>query len=370
MSASVAGFFTGRLGDASKALDRAIALLEGREVRPADPVTLRFEPAVVDPSGTVTLEVGWAYDPGIKSAIPLVVAGKEVSVKPGEVTKIKVDASQLGQAETDMAVPITVDRQKRTAQVSVIADFGKRLEAALAFKSPIAQGIAKGIVEAGRRRETDLPYATMLRQAEDLEKGVVKPEQIEQIDYAEQDSVPMRVAIPKGLQGSGTIVIAMHGAGASENMFFESYGAGLAVREALKRGWVFIAPRAGAGSAKAALTWLKEKRNITPSRVFVMGHSMGGGLALTTGNLDPKPAALALFAPAARSVGTGLAGTPIFLAVGKQEMGMLLGGVQSLAKSMEGKPGFEYKQFDPCEHLMIVADALPDAYRFFDTYAK
>lgn len=370
ISTSVAGFFTGRFGDASKALDRASAELEGREPQLRDAVTLRFDPAVVDPSGTVTLEAGWAYDPGAKTPVTIAVSGKQVTLKPGDRATIKFDAKDLGGTEADLSLPVAVDGRQRRLQISSIASFGKRLEAIQASKNPIARGLATGIVEAGRRRETDLPYAEMLRQAEGLDKGSLKPEDLERIDYAEQDSIPMRLAIPTGLQGQATIVIALHGAGASENMFFESYGAGLAVREALKRGWVFVAPRASAAGAAAALTWLKEKRGITPSRVFVMGHSMGGGIALMTGSLTPRPAALTLFAPAARSVGTGLAGTPIFLAVGKQEMGMLVGGVQSLAQSMEGKPGFEFRQYDPCEHLMIVADALPDAYRFLDAHAK
>ncbi len=90
-----------------------------------------------------------------------------------------------------------------------------------------------------------------------------------------------------------------------------------------------------------------------------MGHSMGGGLALGSGAL--KPTALALFAPAAGSIPEDLASTPVFLGVGKQEMAMLATSAQRLRPKVT-----EFREYSPCEHLMIVADGLPDAYRFFE----
>jgi predicted esterase len=156
-----------------------------------------------------------------------------------------------------------------------------------------------------------------------------------------------------------TVVVALHGAGGSENLFFEGYGGGLAVEEAIRRGWVFLSPRATSSATADSLAWLKEVWGVEPKRVFVMGHSMGGGLALGTGSL--KPTGLALFAPAAGAVPESLAKTPIFLAVGKQEMSMLLANAGRMREKVT-----EFKEYAPCEHLMIVADAVPDAYRFLE----
>jgi hypothetical protein len=60
-----------------------------------------------------------------------------------------------------------------------------------------------------------------------------------------------------------------HGAGGSENMFFESYGAGVGPKEAQKRGWVFMSPRSVPGAVPACLAWLREERDITPRKVFI-----------------------------------------------------------------------------------------------------
>ena len=58
---------------------------------------------------------------------------------------------------------------------------------------------------------------------------------------------------------------------------------------------------------------------------------------------------------------------PTYIGLGKQDN--LLGApVRSLAQSIGGRADCQFEEFDPCEHLMIVADALTSAYRFFDAH--
>ncbi len=63
--------------------------------------------------------------------------------------------------------------------------------------------------------------------------------------------VPVRLRIPSdesaksGSKVAMPVLFLMHGAGGSENMFFETYGAGGAVQAALDRGWLVVAPRQG-----------------------------------------------------------------------------------------------------------------------------
>ena len=150
-------------------------------------------------------------------------------------------------------------------------------------------------------------------------------------------------------------------------MFFESYGAGMAPKEAKKRGWIFMSPRSVNAAVPACLSWLREELGIKPRKVFVMGHSMGGGVALGGGTASAKPDALALFAPASGGViPATYKETPIFLAVGKQEMPMLRTSASRLGTEIAKRQKSVFKEYEQCEHLMIVADASADAFAFFD----
>ena len=91
---------------------------------------------------------------------------------------------------------------------------------------------------------------------------------------------------------------------------------------------------------------------------------MGGGIALGTHTLEPKPAALGLFAPAAANVPGPFRETPIYLAVGAQEIPMLKDNAMRLADRVSDDS--VVKIYPDCEHLMIVADAARDCFRFFD----
>src|SRR5207248_2774587 len=56
---------------------------------------------------------------------------------------------------------------------------------------------------------------------------------------------PVRVQVPREA-ATGTalpLVVAMHGAGGSENMFFDGYGDGLVARLCADRGWLLVTTR-------------------------------------------------------------------------------------------------------------------------------
>lgn len=99
--------------------------------------------------------------------------------------------------------------------------------------------------------------------------------------------VPCRVYAPAAA-ADGThplpLVVALHGAGGDESMFMEGYGAGAIKQLADRRGFVVVSPLTYMvmGNAAvfdgivdaAAMTYA-----IDPARVYVLGHSMGGGAA-------------------------------------------------------------------------------------------
>lgn len=361
VSSAVNSFFMMRTSDACRALDEAVAALEGRQPTPADAVVLRPSKRVFAPGEEVAIKVFFAYETtGTSPTVRL--KGNECVPEQGQMTILTISPESLPREDADIALEANLGGKTRLVRFSIVRDLDARLARIKASPSRMARDLAEGIESAlPEQGETILPIAKMLKSAEALDSQRTAVSEVEEVFYARQGSTILRAFVPKSANKSATVVIALHGAGGSENLFFEGYGAGLAVSEARRRGWVLLSPRATPNAAKDVLKWLEEVREIKPTRLFVMGHSMGGALALGTGEL--KPAAIALFAPAARTIPENLVQTPIFLAVGKQEMMMLRTGALALAELVKKRGVF--KEYDPCEHLMIVAEALPDAFRFF-----
>jgi hypothetical protein len=370
---AVTSFFSGNAPVAGKALDEARAVLEGRPLEAEDAVAVRFLPAIVAPDGMVKLEGRWAYAHLGAEPIEVRVGDAVGMLAPGGTVVLEAPAAALlpgGRREGSTEVPIRIGKRTRTAPLSVVADASSRIErlsrAENAVAATLGQLLARDL-ERGAGTETALPYAEILEKGEAIAEQRVRLEQVDHLHLVGHGDTLFRVAFPPRVPESDvTVVVALHGAGGSENLFFEGYGAGLAVREALRRGWVFVAPRSTSGAVQGAVDWLRDVRRLPVGKVLVMGHSMGGALTLQSGRVRPTPSAVALFAPAGRAVPADLSSVPMYLAVGQQELPPLLIGARALAESQKGRSNFEYEEFNHTEHLMIVADSLPSAFRFFD----
>jgi len=176
------------------------------------------------------------------------------------------------------------------------------------------------------------------------------------------------------------ILILLHGAGGSENMFFQTYGAGRAVQLGLDRGWLVVAPRQGGIGGMGGLGFdvaqildsLDEFFPIDRSQVYLMGHSMGAGQLIRQVSLHPTlPRAVAAVGGgnAIRNV-PAAADLPWFVAAGELDFG--LRGAQALKNSLEniGAARVTYKVYPHIEHMVIVQACLDDAFAFFDQNSK
>ncbi|MFQ3592494.1 MAG: prolyl oligopeptidase family serine peptidase [Gemmataceae bacterium] len=231
---------------------------------------------------------------------------------------------------------------------------------------------------AGRTLETNYPAVRLLRDAEAILADQWNPQRPGQhwLSLPGVTGSPVRLQVPAGLKKDQRvpIVFALHGAGGSENMFFDGYGDGLVAKLASQRGWLVVAPRSGlfgGPDVPAVLDALASIYPIDGKRVFILGHSMGAAQTAATIGRAPQR-----FAAAACLGGGGgfkpseaLKKLPVFVGVGKLDFAAR--GAKSLADALE-KAGVEkvtFKVYEDLEHLTIVQRALPEVFALFDRIA-
>lgn len=178
----------------------------------------------------------------------------------------------------------------------------------------------------------------------------------------------MRVFAPDAACGEKPcpLVIALHGAGGDENMFFEGYGNGTIVELAKEHGFLVAAPLVGfAGLSTTAfdalLTELGYDYAIDPARIYVLGHSMGAGAAAgLASSRRERIAAVACFAGGSAPKDRKMSPTRIW--AGELDPLAKPDGLVSLAKkaSSEGAP-IECEVVKDYGHTLVVGARLPQA---------
>ncbi len=236
---------------------------------------------------------------------------------------------------------------------------------------------------SGTVPETDVPAADLLANAEAMLGGqpfftAAKSGQFwMSVPTGANRATATRVFVPRGLDAAKPVpvVVALHGAGGSENLFFEGYGAGRIVTECRKRGWLLVAPRSGLmfNSAPPVLEVLAELARRYPidlDRVFAVGHSMGAAqtVALVQKHPGKFAAAAALGGGGTVRDAAAFAPLPLFVGVGEKD-GVALAGARALNKALAGAKGLTFKEYPNIEHMVIVREALPDVFALFDRAA-
>jgi pimeloyl-ACP methyl ester carboxylesterase len=232
----------------------------------------------------------------------------------------------------------------------------------------------------GDSPETFYPLLRLLQLAEQLAAGWeagasgwrAAPGDYWMATLHRERKVAFRLFVPKQFQPNRPIplVVALHGAGGNEHLFFEGYGLGIVLKEAEKRGWAVIAPRAEMELAHigGALEAAQKLLPIDPARVYLMGHSMGGAHSFAAiAQFPDRFRAVAIFAGAGQPAQVP-ADLPILMTVGEQELSMLKTTIENAYRRLQelNLKVLEYKKYDGCDHLMIVREAMPDAFAFFD----
>jgi predicted esterase len=230
-------------------------------------------------------------------------------------------------------------------------------------------------------QETDYPAARLLAETEAAAQAVAagkpfygqkKPGEFYLTLATEKDPAVVRLSAP-GAAAKGEplpLVIALHGAGGSENLFFDGHG-GMIVRLARERGWLVVAPRNG---LPADLVEAVDRLYpVDRKRVFLVGHSMGAARAVQAASAQPERYAAVgvLGGGGVLRPSAALKDLPFFVGVGGADTLMLQSAQELTAalKKAEVKK-VVYKEYPGVEHLTVVQLGLKDVYAFFDEAMK
>jgi predicted esterase len=183
----------------------------------------------------------------------------------------------------------------------------------------------------------------------------------------------LRWLVPPGTaeKGARPLVVALHGMGGSENLFFVGYGDGLLARACAERGWYLAAVRLGWGRAPLAnlVEALARRYPIDRARVFLVGHSMGAMTGWS--EVRKAPEAWRAFAPisgggARLGSRERIVSLPILAVAGDRDFGLPAAQATIEALTKAGAPAAELRVLPNTEHLMVVREALPQILSWFD----
>lgn len=233
----------------------------------------------------------------------------------------------------------------------------------------------------GRSLETDFPAHQILQTVEkwDAEtkalpviQDAFSPGQFWLELDGKKASTVVRVSIPSEATDKLPVLFAFHGAGGSENMFFDAYGAGEIVSLSRQAGYVLVCPRqslmGGVISVEEMLEQLSGMVPIDVERVAVLGHSMGA--AQTIAQVERgKPGMVrgAVILGGGRSISKPdlWRSIPVFAGAGERDFGRR--GVQQFAASCRKEGGVVREEiYEAIEHLGIVQVALPDVFHWLE----
>jgi poly(3-hydroxybutyrate) depolymerase len=245
-----------------------------------------------------------------------------------------------------------------------------------------------GALADGATPETNYPAARLLREAEAALQAVRAGKTyfgggktgqfwLRLPTGARADTAVRLLAPDAAEQGKPLpLVIALHGAGGSENLFFDGYGTGAVVRLCRQRGWLLVAPRTEGFSFSAPVPALIDAVSrlypVDRQRVFVIGHSMGAIQALKAAQDAPErlAAVAALGGGGWFQASERFKAVAFFVGLGTRD-GLMGASARVLMKGLRdaGVKTVVSREYPEVEHMMVVQVALPEVFALFDKVA-
>jgi predicted esterase len=209
------------------------------------------------------------------AAPPRLVKGKAPSVARDALL------ARLGKLDSSGALAQAIVSAKARASLLVDVPSLERGAEFLSDPAQLATALEREVSALERGRN---PYATF---AGDIWRSV---------RGAEAKLIPYRLVATSAVAKSSApvpLLIALHGAGADENVFVDAYGAGITPKLAGERGMLFVSPATIAFSASpenldALIAQLRSEYNIDTTRVYLIGHSLGAGAVARLASQRPN----------------------------------------------------------------------------------
>ncbi len=187
-------------------------------------------------------------------------------------------AMALAYLRIELAVrdrPLAADRIAETNQTfdrATLAFFGGRYQQVIGTLDSLGTAIEADPAAGPRHRDEAL-------------RALDRPSGERRVISSPDGEVPYRLYRPKSIgDRPAPVVVALHGAGADETAFLEAYGAGRIRRLADSLGFIVATPFTNAMMRTSAnlprlLDDLSAQGAVDRTRVYLLGHSLGGGAA-------------------------------------------------------------------------------------------
>ncbi len=275
---------------------------------------------------------------------------------------------ELALAQAPELPPAERTRINREFDRTTLLFFGGNIEAALA----VIDSLVESVAPAGTAGPTSLD-ARARTQLEALD-GMRQRATIGGRDVAYLIRLPHPPSTSDMPSGPGTpergwpVVVAVHGAGGDERMFFGGYGAGRIRSLADSLGIALITPAAPLTSAElfALVDTLATQYPLDPASVALLGHSMGAGIvARAAADRPERTRAVACIAGSCAAARAAGAGVPVKVVAGALDPLVQVATLeQQTAALREGERTVEFRRLETEGHTLVVGEALPDVMRW------
>lgn len=420
LNTALTSFFANRYGEAGRSLDAARRALASEQ--PATPERVWAEAHVFRPESRMVdtaLKAVWytltpLYDPKVDRPDRVIVrvqlvddTGKPLSRPPLLIAdslplKSGIPLNETPEGDhclvcelqgfgkesvsTFHSIALIKDPHDRIKALAAVVE--KLPETGLTTEQRTLKSLTKWLSSMARgvlTPETNLPACRLLSEAEALATlpsggkyyGPDKSGQFWLTLATDKGSAPVRLFVPPQAKAGKPLplVVALHGAGGTENMYFDAYGHGEIVRQCEKRGWFLVATRTdlfATPPVAAVVDALAQRYPLDQTKVFLVGHSMGAGQAIALAQQSPERwAGIAALGGGGRVRATdGLKKASFFVGCGSEDFA--LGGARALTKSLEhaGVTNVKYVEYPDIEHIVVVQVALPEVFRWYDELIK
>jgi len=214
----------------------------------------------------------------------------------------------------------------------------------------------------------DAARLTILRsRAEERLTALTAARRVQQVGAA---TVPHLLHVPPGEAPAAgwPVVVAVHGSGGDERMFFGGYGAGSIRALAESHGVAVVTPLAPLSPAAllGLVDALADSHRLDGTRVALLGHSMGAGVVSRAAAEHPaRVHAVVCIAGSCAAAAAEGARMPVLVIAGALDP---LAGAAGLEQQMgalrrDGRV-VQFRRYDTEGHTLVVGQALPDVMRW------